>query len=161
MAVYVVYLLLIAACTAVAHTWPVWLLAWGRAPDLALAAVICVALTGGPVLGCYAGFCAALLTGSAEAAFLGGYFAAYMSVGTAVGLVRGRLFADRVTVAVAIVLCLAPVVDLIRLIFCPPASPGSWLLQTIAGAPYSAMAAAPMYVVVRGIAERLAGPRIT
>lgn len=155
MAIYVVYLLLIAVCTALQHTWPAWLLLWGRPPDLALAAVVCAALTGGPVLGCYTGFCSGLLVGSTESALLGGYFIAYVGTGTALGWVRGSLFADRVTVAVVVVLCTAPMVDLIRLIFAPPVDPGLWLVQTIAGAPYSALAAVPMYLIVRGITDRL------
>ena len=155
MAIYVVYLLLIAACTALQHTWPAWLLLWGRPPDLALGVVVCAALTGGPVLGCYTGFCSGLLVGSTESALLGGYFIAYMGTGTALGWVRGSVFADRVMVAVVVVLCTAPVVDVIRLIFAPPASPGPWLIQTIVGAPYSALAAAPIYLLVRSIVDRL------
>lgn len=157
MAACVLYLVLLAACTALQHTWPGWLLLWGRGPDLVLAGAVCIALTGGPVLGCYAGLCSGLLAGSIESAFLGGYFVAYMSVGTAVGVVRGRLFADRVLVAALIVLCAAPAVDLIRLVFAPPPSPGSWLAQTLVGAPYSAVAAAPVYLIVRAIKDRLPG----
>ncbi len=158
MAAYVLYIVLLAACTALQHTWPGWLLVCGRAPDLVLAAVVCIALSGGPLLGCYAGLCGGLLLGSTEAAWLGGYFVGYMSAGTAVGLVRGRLFADRVVVAVVIVLCAVPVVDLIRLIFAPPASPGAWFVQTLVGGPYSAILAVPVYLMVKGITDRLLGP---
>jgi len=82
---------------------------------------------------------------------------AYMSAGTAVGLVRGRVFAERVLVAVLVVLCAAPAADLIRLVFAPPPSLGSWLTQVLIGAPYSAAAAAPMYLVVRAVMSRLLG----
>jgi hypothetical protein len=157
LAASVLYLVLLAACAALQHTWPGWLLLWGRAPDLALAGTVCIALTGGPMLGCYAGLCSGLLAGSTESALLGGYFVAYMGVGTAVGLVRGRLFADRVLVAAVIVLCAVPVVELIRLVFAPPPSPGPWLVQTLVGAPYSAVAAAPIYLVVRAMKARLPG----
>jgi len=153
--IYVVYLVLIALCTALQHAWPGWLLLWGRAPDLPLAVVVCAGLTGGPALGCYAGLCGGLLAGSAESSLLGAYFISYMGVGTLVGSVQGRVFADRVLVAALVVLCAAPAVDIIRLIIAPPATPGSWLLQTVIGAPYSALVTAPIYLLVRAIAEPL------
>lgn len=152
---YLAYVVLLALATALERTWPGWLLLQGQGPRVVLATVIAIALSGGPVAGCFAGLVGGLLLGSAEGSWLGGLFIAYMGLGTIIGLMRGHLLAERVLVASVVALIASPVAALIRLLFAAPPSPGPWLLQTLAAAPYTALAAAPIFAAVELVTRLL------
>lgn len=152
---YLAYVVLLALATALERTWPGWLLLQGQGPRVVLATVIAIALSGGPVAGCFAGLIGGLLLGSAESSWLGGLFIAYMGLGTVIGLMRGHLLAERVLVASVVALIASPVAALIGLLFAAPPSPGAWLLQTLAAAPYTALAAAPIFAAVELVTRLL------
>ncbi len=152
---YLAYVVLLALATALERTWPGWLLLQGQGPRVVLATVIAIALSGGPVAGCFAGLVGGLLLGSAESSWLGGLFIAYMGLGTVIGLMRGHLLAERVLVASVVALIASPVAALIGLLFAAPPSPGAWLLQTLAAAPYTALAAAPIFAAVELVTRLL------
>lgn len=153
--VYIAYVLLLIVATAVERTWPGWMLVAGHGPHVVVAAVVSIALSGGPVAGCFAGLVGGLLLGGVEGAWLGGTFVAYMGLGVTVGWLRGALLAERLAVAVVAVLVAAPLVDVIRMLFAAPPSPEPWLLRTLTTAPYSALAAAPVYAIVRAVTDLL------
>jgi len=152
---YLAYPVLLALATALERTWPGWLLVHGQGPHVVLATVIAIALNGGPVAGCFAGLVGGLLLASAEGSWLGGMFVAYMGLGTVIGLMRGQLLAERVLVASVVALIASPVAALIGLLFAAPPSPGPWLLQTLAAAPYTALAAAPVFAAVEAVTRLL------
>ena len=149
--VYLAYSILLVVLTALERTWPGWLLVYGQGPHLVTASVIAIALCAGPVAGCFAGLLGALLLGSVEAAWLGGVFVGYMTLGLVVGLLRGALLAERALVAALVTLAAVPVVELIRLLFAAPPSPGPWLLETALSAPYSALLAIPVFGIYRAV----------
>lgn len=143
--VYLAYAILLVVLTAIERTWPGWLLIHDQGPALIVAAVVSAGLCGGPVAGCFGGLVGALLLGSIEGAWLGGAFFAFMALGTAVGLLRGSLLAQRAPMAALVTLIAVPVVQIIRLLFSAPPSPAPWLLQTVIAAPYSALLAVPVF----------------
>jgi len=152
---YPITVLFTILATATQNTWPGWLLVLGRAPDVVLGAVVAVAIGGGPVLGCFAGLCAGLLVGSTQSAALGAFLLTYMLAGTLVGFMRGTLLADRVLVPMLVVLVAAPIGDLLRLLIAPPDQLSPWLLAMLTAALYSALVAAPVYLLVRLLTDRL------
>jgi len=153
--IYLVYPILLILMTATERTWPGWLLVHEQGPHLVLATVIAMALCAGPVAGCFGGLIGALLLGSIEDAWLGGMFIAYMGVGVVIGVLRGQLLAERMLVASLVALLAVPIAELIRVLFAAPPSPGPWLMQVIIAAPYTALAAAPVFAVVRGLTSML------
>lgn len=157
--IYLVYPILLILATAVERTWPGWLLVHEQGPQVVLAAVVAMALCAGPVAGCFGGFIGAILLGSMEDAWLGGMFIAYMGVGVVIGVLRGQLLAERMLVASLAALVAVPIAELIRLLFAAPPSPGPWLMQVIIAGPYTALAAAPIFAIVRGITSILQAER--
>ena len=121
--VYLAYAILLVVLTAIERTWPGWLLIHDQGPALIVAAVVSAGLCGGPVAGCFGGLVGALLLGSIEGAWIGGAFFAFMALGTAVGLLRGSLLAQRAPMAALVTLIAVPVVQIIRLLFSAPPSP--------------------------------------
>ncbi|MGD9495842.1 MAG: hypothetical protein AB7Y46_06000 [Armatimonadota bacterium] len=152
---YLAHLALLILATAIERTWPGWLLVREQGPHLVLATVVSIALSAGPVAGCFAGVIGGLLLASMQGAWLGGTFIAYMALGIVVGLLRGQLLAERVLVASLVALLALPVVELIRLVFSAPPSPGPWLLHTLIAAPYTALVAAPVFAAVHGVTSLL------
>lgn len=153
---YVAYSILLVIAVAIERTWPGWLLVQGQGPEVVVAAIVGIALSAGPVAGCFGGLVGALLLGGVEGAWLGGAFVAYMSLGVIVGLMRGSLLAERVLVACLIVVVATPLVELVRMLFAAPPSPTPWLVRVLVEAPYSALVAAPIYAGFRAITNLLA-----
>lgn len=152
---YLAYAILLVLFTALERTWPGWLLVHAQGPHLVIASVVGIGLCAGPVAGCFGGLIGGLLLGSVEGAWLGGVFVGYMTLGLVVGLLRGALLAERAPVAALVTLVAVPVVELIRLLFAAPPSPGPWLLETALSAPYSALVAVPIFGIFRGVAGLL------
>ncbi|MGC9317937.1 MAG: hypothetical protein ACP5KN_07880 [Armatimonadota bacterium] len=152
---YIAYTILLVLTVAVQRTWPGWLLVRDQGPEVVAAAVVSIALSAGPVAGCFGGLVGALLLGGAEGAWLGGALVAYMGLGVAVGVMRGTLLAERMLVAVLVVLVAAPLVELVRMLFSAPPSPTPWLLRTAIAAPYSAIVAVPIYAGFRALTNLL------
>ncbi len=139
--------LMVALAVAAQNTWAGWLLLMGRAPDLPLATVVAVGLGGGPIIGCFAGLVAGLLTASSQSAMFGSFLITYMTVGILVGLMRGSVFADRVLAAMIIVAVAVPASDVVRMIVAPPEVAHPWLLASVLAGPYTGLVAAPIYIV--------------
>jgi len=91
------------------------------------------------------------LWGSVSSATLGQLFISHMGLGFVAGALRGRVFADRVLMAVLLVGIGAIIASLVELLLAPPASPQPWIGQTLVSALYSAAAAAPIYLLVRAL----------
>jgi cell shape-determining protein MreD len=153
--VYFAYAILLVLITAIERTWPGWLLVYSQGPNLVIASVIAIGLCAGPVAGCFGGLIGGLLLGSVEGSWLGGVFVGYMTLGLAVGLMRGTLLAERAPVAALVTLAAVPLVEVIRLIFAAPPSPGPWLIETALSAPYSALLAMPIFAIFRLVADLL------
>ncbi|NPV47670.1 MAG: hypothetical protein HPY69_11975 [Armatimonadetes bacterium] len=148
---FVVTLLLMIVCAAVQSTWPAWLRVHSQTPHLTLAAVICLGLGTGGASGLTAGFLGALLWGSISSATLGQLFVSHMGLGFFAGSLRGRVFADRVLVAMLLVGIGVLVASLVELLLAPPPSPQPWMWQALVRALYSAAVAAPIYLLVRSL----------
>ena len=157
--IYLAYPILLTLATAMERTWPGWLLVRDHGPHLVLATVIGIALSAGPVAGCFGGLIGGVLLASVEDSWMGGLLIAYMGLGLVVGLMRGQLLAERLLVASLVALVATPVAELIRLVFAAPPSPGAWLLGTMIAAPYTALAAAPIFAAVRGVTSLLTPER--
>ena len=151
----------IAAVVLVAwqYAWPAWLRLGGHGPDWAIILVISVGLTRGVGEGCWTGFTAGLLVGSLGHLPLGGLFVSHMTLGGLAGLLRGRIFSDRIGVAMLVSLVAVIVADFVELIFYPPPAFGAWLVDTGAQALLSAIAAAPLFALVRLVATYFPSPR--
>lgn len=143
------------------YTWPAWLRIGGQAPDLAVALVISAGLTRGVVEGCWTGLGAGLLVGSLGALPLGGLFVSHIGLGALTGLLRGRIFSDRIIVAMLVTFMGVFVANFIELIFYPPPALVAWLTGTVVQALLSAVAAAPLFAVVRAVVRCFPAPRDT
>lgn len=137
--------------------WPSWATLGGCRPDLAIALVVCVGMLRGPTAGAWLGLVVALLVSSLQAppvggaggAPLGGLIVSHIAVGTGAWLLRANLLADRPSVAMLITLVAVPAASFIELLFVPPPEVGVWLLSTLIRAPYTALLAAPIYLILQ------------
>lgn len=132
-------------------TWPLWLKVQGQGPELTLAAVVCLGLVTGGTSGLMAGFLGALLWASVSSTPMGNLFVSYMSLGLLAGVLRGRMFSDRVAVAVMIVAISVVLAAIVRLVLAPPPSPQSWFTVVMVRSLYSALMAMPIYLLVRAV----------
>lgn len=134
-------------------TWPLWLKVQGQGPELTLAAVVCLGLVTGGTSGLVAGFLGALLWASVSSTPMGNLFVSYMSLGLLAGVLRGRMFSDRVAVAVIIVAISVLVAAIVRLVLAPPPSPQSWVSVVMVRSLYSGLMAMPIYLLVRAVSR--------
>jgi cell shape-determining protein MreD len=148
---FVVTVLLMIVCAAAQSTWPGWLRVQSQAPNLTLAVAICLGLSTGGGSGLTAGFLGAFLWGAVSSSTLGHLFLSHMSLGFFAGSLRGRVFADRVLIAVLLVGVGALLAAVVELVVAPPAGPQPWLTQTLLRALYSAAMAVPIYLLVRSL----------
>ena len=107
---YLAYVGMLALATALERTWP-GCCRYRAGPRVVLATVIAIALSGGPVAGCFAGLVGGLLPGSAEGSWLG--LLSHTWAWNDYGLMRGHLLAERVLVASVVALIASPVAALI------------------------------------------------
>lgn len=134
------------------HAWPAWLRLGGHGPDLAIILVTSVGLTRGVREGCWTGFAAGLLVGSVGHLPMGGLFVSHIGLGGVAGLLRGRIFSDRIVVAMLVTFAGVVAANFVELIFYPPPAFRTWLVGTGAQALLSGIAAAPLVAVVRAVA---------
>jgi len=146
-------------CVAWQYAWPAWLRLGGQTPDLAVALIISVGLTRGMVEGCWTGLGAGWLVGSLGSMPLGGIFVSHLGLGTLAGLLRGRIFSDRIVVAMLVTFGAVLVANFVELIFYPPPAFLAWLTGTVVQALLSGLAAAPLFAVVRATVSRIPSPR--
>ena len=127
----------------------------GVEPELALVLTACIGLARGPAAGCAAGLVSALIVGSLEGHGLSGLLLRDMLVGTACGAFRGQLFAERLSVGVALALAAVFAAEAVAGVFGHRGGFAMWLSTTSIKAAYSGIAAIPIYAFARGISRRL------
>jgi hypothetical protein len=147
----VVTVLLMIICAAAQSTWPMSLRLGGQAPDLVLAIAICLGLRAGAFSGFTAGFIGAYLWGAVSSAGLGHLFVSHMGLGFLAGALRGRVFADRILIAMLLVAIGGGLSALVELVMAPPASPKAWFVQVLVRTLYSALIALPLYLLVQAL----------
>jgi rod shape-determining protein MreD len=152
---YIISLVLLVLCVALQHAWPPWLQFGGVAPELTLVAVISVGLLRGSTVGCAAGFIGAFLSASTGAQPMGTMFVTHIAAGFGAGLLAGRLFSTRITVAALGALIAVIVHSLITLIFAPPAEPQPWVRLVINKALWTAVWSLVVYLPFRTAANLL------
>ena len=141
-------------CAGLQLAWPEWLRIHEQAPDLTLAAILSIGLTTGLAEGLTAGFIGAYLWGAASDSPLGNLFLTHMSLGLLAGSLRGRVFADRISVAVGLVIAGVAVASLVRLVLWPPPSPQRWITLVLSQSLYSGLLTPPVYLLARALAWR-------
>lgn len=134
-------------------TWPAWFRLQGQPPDLVLIAVLTLGLTAGAMPGLVAGFLGAFIWAAISGVPMGHLFIAYMGLGFVAGSMRGRMFSDRLSLAVIIVAAGVFVASVISLMLAPPPSPQSWVAAVLARAVYSAALTIPIYPLTRYLAH--------
>lgn len=149
----IISLLLLVACVALQHALPPWLEFGGVAPELTLIAVISIGLLRGSGPGCVAGFVGALLSASTGSQPMGTFFITHIGAGFAAGLLAGRLFSSRVTVAALVALLAVIAHSLIALVLAPPGEPQPWLRVLFHKALWTALWALPLYLPFRAVAH--------
>ncbi len=157
--VYLIEFLAAIIFVAWQGAWPAWLRLGGQGPDLAVALVISVGLTRGVTEGCWTGLGAGLLVGSLEHLPLGGLFVSHIGLGAVSGLLRGRIFSDRIVVAILLTFVAVIVAYFVELVFYPPSAFWPWLIGTTGQALLSSLAAAPLFAAVRAAVSRFPAPR--
>jgi cell shape-determining protein MreD len=140
---------LLLVCVSAQIAWPGWLKLHGQAPDLTLAAVISLGLTAGAPAGALAGFLGAFLWASVAALPMGNLFIAHMGLGFLAGAMRGRMFSDRLSLAMILIGAGVIVAAIVNLLLAPPPTPQSWISVVLARAFYGAVAAMAIYPLVR------------
>jgi hypothetical protein len=149
--VYLVQFGLVIILVAWQHAWPAWLRLWDQPPDLAVILLVAVGLSRGPVEGCWSGLNAGLLMGALGSRPLGGLFVSHMGAGALLGLFGGRVFPDRVVVAMLVTAVAVVTTNLVEMLFLPPASFVPWLAETFAQAALSGLVAAPLFALLRSL----------
>ena len=146
---FAITLLLLLVCVAAQSTWPAWLRLRGQVPELTLAAVLSIGLTTGGTSGLTAGFLGAFLWASVTGLPVGNLFFSYMGLGFLAGAMRGRMFSDRVLLALILVAGGVIVAAVVNLLVAPPPSPQSWVIVVLDRALYSALVTIPIYSLSR------------
>jgi hypothetical protein len=141
--------LLLLVCVAAQSTWAPWLRMHGQVPQLVLAAVLSIGLTTGSFGGVLAGFLGAYLLASVTGLPMGNLFVSYMALGFLAGAMRGRMFSDRILLAMIVVAVGVIVAAVIGLILAPPPSPQAWVSVIFARAIFSALLTIPLYSLMR------------
>jgi rod shape-determining protein MreD len=144
---------LLLVCVSAQFAWPGWLKLYGQAPDLTLAAVISLGLTAGAPAGAVAGFLGAYLWGSVAALPMGNLFISHMGLGFLAGAMRGRMFSDRLSLAMILIGAGVIVAAIVNLLLAPPPTPQSWITVVLARAFYGALATVAIYPLVRLLAR--------
>lgn len=145
----VVTVLLLLVCVAAQSTWAPWLRLRGQVPELALVAVLSIGLTTGSFGGLLAGFLAAFLWASASGLPVGNLFVSYMGLGFLAGAMRGRMFSDRILLAMIVVAVGVIIAAVVGLLLAPPASPQSWVSAVFFRALFSALLTVLVYPLMR------------
>ena len=136
--------------------WPTWLRLFEQPPDLAVILLVAVGLTRGPLEGCWTGLVTALVVGSLGGTPLGGLFVSHMGAGTVLGLLGGRIFPDYIPVAMLVAAAAAVLMNVVELLFLPPASLGPWLTATVSQAVMTGLVVAPLVALLRPVMYYLA-----
>ena len=144
---------LLLVCVSAQFAWPGWLKLYGQAPDLTLAAVISLGLTTGGSFGAVAGFLGAFLWASVAALPMGNLFISHMGLGFLAGAMRGRMFSDRLSLAMILIAAGVVVAAIVNLLLAPPPNPQAWVSTVLARAVYAALATMVIYPLVRLLAR--------
>lgn len=150
---YIISLLFLVACVALQYALPPWLQFGGVAPELTLVAVVSIGLLRGSAHGSVAGFVGAFLSASTGDQPMGTFFITHVGAGFAAGLLAGRLFSTRITVAALAALVAVTAHSLIALILAPPAEPQPWLHAVFSKALWTAVWSLLLYLPFRAVAH--------
>ena len=148
----------IVVLAAVQRAWPDLLRLHSLAPDLLVVMVCAIGLFRGPLSAYGAGLGAGLLAAAAERGPFGALLAGRMAVGLLAGLLRGRVFADRLLVAPVVAALAVLAADLAQLVLAPPSEGfAQWLREFVVRALYSAACAPLLFWFARTINRRYPG----
>jgi hypothetical protein len=136
-------------CVSAQFAWPGWLKIHGQAPDLTLVAIISVGLVAGAPAATVAGFIGAFLWGSVAAVPMGNLFISHMGLGFLAGAMRGRMFSDRLSLAMILVAAGVIVASIVNLVLAPPANPEFWVGAVFSRAIYAAIVTVGVYPLMR------------
>ncbi|MEN6640851.1 MAG: hypothetical protein ABFE08_00250 [Armatimonadia bacterium] len=156
---YIFTVLVLLICVAAQAVWPPWLRLRGQPPDLTLAAVLSIGLTTGAMSGLFSGFLGAYLWASVAGVAMGNLFISHMGLGFLSGAMRGKMFSDRLSLAVILVAAGVVVASVINLLLAPPPSPQSWVIAVLAKAIYSGIMTIPLYGLMRVLARHYPDPQ--
>ncbi len=152
---YIISLLLLVLCVALQHALPPWLQFGGVMPELTLVAVVSIGLLRGSALGCIAGFIGAFLSAGTGSHPMGTLFITHIGSGYAAGLLAGRLFSSRISIAALAALVAVIAHSLIGLILTPPAEPQPWLRAMFGKAVWTGFWALLLYPAFRAVSRAL------
>lgn len=145
----------IVVLAAVQRAWPDLLRLHGLAPDLLVVLVCALGLFRGPLPGYGAGLGAGLLAAASERGPFGALLAGRMAVGLLAGLLRGRVFADRLLVAPVVAAVGVVLAHVIQFVLAPPSQGfGQWLQELGIQTLYSAACAPLVFWFARTINRR-------
>jgi len=152
----VIFGLAIVLAAAVQTSWPPELALRGVSPELVVVLVNSVGLVRGPKAGVAAGLLGGLLVASlaGSGAPFGGILAAYMLVGFLAGKLRGGVFAERLVIALTAAGVAVILARLVIMAVAPPPRLGRWFVELALQAPYSAVLAVPVHLLVRFVHQR-------
>jgi len=150
---HILAFVLLVVLGALQSSWPTWLRVSSQPPDLVLATVIMLGLHAGCMAGVFAGFSGALIWGSLAHVPLGHLFIAYMSLGYFAGALRGRMFSERLPVAMILAALGIIGAALVEFVFVPPPSPQIWAKTTVARVLLGLVITGLLFPIVRYVAR--------
>ncbi len=150
---HIVSFVLLLVWGALQASWPTWLRLSGQPPDLVLATAIMLGLNAGRIAGLFAGFSGALIWASLANVPMGHLFISYMGLGYFAGALRGRLFSERLPVAMILAALGIIGAAIVQLIFAPPPSPQIWGKATLARVVYGLIITGLLFPIVRSVAR--------
>lgn len=145
----VITVLLLLVAVSAQSAWAPWLRLRGQVPELTLALVLSIGLTTGGVWGLVGGFLGAFLWASVTGLPMGNLFVSYMALGFLAGAMRGRMFSDRILLAMIVIAAGVILAAVINLLLAPPPSPQAWISAVFARAAFTALLAVPLYSLMR------------
>lgn len=156
--IYLIEFVLSAVLAGWHYAWPTWLRLAGQAPDLVVILLVSVGLTRGPLEGCWAGFSSGLMIGALGQTPLGGLFVSHIGAGTVLGLLGGRIFPNHIFVAMLVTATTVIAMNLVELLFIPPAHFLPWMTAIFVQAFVSSIVAAPLFALLRALFSYLPLP---
>ncbi|MEI6500703.1 MAG: hypothetical protein WCP21_06705 [Armatimonadota bacterium] len=145
----VITVLLLLVCVSAQSAWAPWLRMRGQVPELALAAALSIGLTTGGFGGLLAGFLGAFMWASVSGLPMGNLFVSYMTLGFLAGAMRGRMFSDRLLLAMIVSAAGVIIAGVVNLLLAPPPIPQAWISAVLARAMFTALLTVPLYSLMR------------
>jgi len=139
---------------ALQEAWPQYAFIWDTKPELLLVLAANIGLARGAAQGLAAGFFAGLFSASLAGSGMGSYLLTRMLAGYVAGVLRRRLFTERLRVAAFVCAGTTLTAEVLRMIMAPPLDALQWVRSLSVVVLFSFVLGPLVYFPVRAIARQ-------